>query len=119
AALATDSGEVYPVNIAHGGAVPGFDPETVLELYCHVGRNGFKPEGNVPLFPAAIVAQQTHVAAFQRMVVTAILEKNREGLLAALCVHPFTKSMARATELFEAMWSEERDTLGAYWADVK
>lgn len=116
AALASDSGEVFAVNIPQGGAVPGFAPETVLEVYCSVTSSGFAPAEPVPRFPRAILVQQNHVAAFQQMVVTGILEKSREKLLQALCIHPFTKSIATARELFDTMWQEERELLGPYWA---
>ena len=114
-ALATGSGEVFPVNVPHGGAVPGFPPETVLELYCAVTRDGFTPEGSVPRFPDALLAQQNHLAAVERLTVSGILEKDRGKLLQAVCIHPFTKSVAVAEELFETMWREERETLGTYW----
>jgi 6-phospho-beta-glucosidase len=114
AALATDSGELFPVNVPHGGAVPGFTPETVLEVYSVVTRRGFAPQP-VPRFPAGIEAQQNHLAAVQQIVVRGILEKDRRLILQGLCLHPFTRSMAVARELFETMWRAERDVLGPYW----
>jgi hypothetical protein len=39
-------------------------------------------------------------------------------LFEALCVHPFTRSLATAGALFDAMWKEEEEqgVLGPYWA---
>ena len=62
-----------------------------------------------------VLAQQRHVVAAQQLAVRGILEKDRRLLLQAVCLHPFTKSAARARELFETMWHEERDLLGPYW----
>ncbi len=113
-AIAADTGEPFPVNIPHGGAVEGFAVDTVLELYAKVGRSGPKPLA-VPRFPEAILAQQNHVAAFEKLAVTGILEKDRAKILQALCIHPFTRSIAAARTLFEAMWREERKFHGPYW----
>jgi alpha-galactosidase/6-phospho-beta-glucosidase family protein len=113
-ALATDSGEEFPVNLPHGGAMPGFTPETVLEVYSRVTRKGFEPVA-VPAFPKAIVAQQNHLAMVQQILVQGILEKDRKLLLQAFSIHPFTKSYARARACFETMWEEEQAFLGNYW----
>jgi len=51
----------------------------------------------------------------QQLAVRGILEKDRRLLLQTVCLHPFTKSVAQAGELFETMWHEERDLLGPYW----
>ena len=116
AALATDSGEVFSVNVPHAGAVPGFSPDTVLELWSKVTSGGFEPLP-VPQFPPGILAQQSLLVAVQKMVVTGILQKSRQKLLEALCAHPFTRSLATARALFDAMWKEEQEqgALGPYW----
>ena len=117
AAIATDSGEEFSVNVPHGGAVPGFDPRTILELYCRIGRKGFEPQ-SVPAFPQYCQAQQRNLLEVLDLVVGGILDKDRQRLLQAFCLHPFTQSLARARTLFEAMWTEERDVLGSYWDGV-
>lgn len=118
-ALATGSGEEFPVNRPHGGAMPGFPPETVLEVYHHVTRQGFTPVEGIPAFPKVIVAQQLHLAMVQQILVQGILEKDRRLLLQAFAIHPFTTSFARARACFEGMWRQERALLGDYWKDVK
>jgi 6-phospho-beta-glucosidase len=119
-ALATDSGAVFPVNAPHGGAVPGFSPDTVLEVYSKVSANGFTPDDSVPIpeFPKPILAQQTHLATVQKLLVQGILEKDKKMLLQAFAIHPFTKSLARAKACFETMWREEHEFLGEYWNGV-
>ena len=114
-ALATDSGEEFPVNVPHDGAVPGYPPETVLEVYSRVTRQGFAPDRAVPAFPKAIMAQQLHLVMVQQLLVQGILEKDRQLLLQAFAIHPFTKSIARARALFQTMWQEEQEFLGDYW----
>jgi 6-phospho-beta-glucosidase len=116
AALAQDTGELFPANVPNNGAAPGFSDDTVLENYCIVGRGGFQPQP-VPRFPDYVLAQQSALVAFQQLTVRGILEKDRHLLLQALALHPFTKSIAKARELFEAMWEEEKAVLGPYWAD--
>lgn len=117
AALTADTGELYPVNLPHGQALPGFAPHDVLEVYCRVTKRGFEPV-RVPAFPRMIHAQQTHLLAVQQLAVQGILEKDRRLLLQALCLHPFTRSVTTARKLFDAMWHEERDILGSYWSGV-
>jgi 6-phospho-beta-glucosidase len=114
AALDQDSGELFPVNVPQTGAVPGFSPQSVLEVYSVVNRSGFHPQP-VPRFPDYVLAQQNNLLAFQQLVVQGILEKDRHLLLQALALHPFTKSISKARELFEAMWEEEKEVLGPYW----
>jgi 6-phospho-beta-glucosidase len=116
-ALATDSGAVWPVNVPHGGAVQGISPETILEVYSVVSRDGFAPIA-VPPLPKFAVAQQAHLAAVQQLAVDGILQKDRGLVFQALCLHPFTKSIERAKVLFDAMWKEEKEkgALGPYWA---
>ena len=41
--------------------------------------------------------------------------EDRHAVFQALCIHPFTRSIATAKALYEAMWREERDLLGPYW----
>jgi 6-phospho-beta-glucosidase len=114
-ALATDSGEEFPVNRPHGDAMKGFPPETVLEVYSRVTKQGFEPVRDIPAFPKVIIAQQLHLAMVQQILVQGILEKDRRLLMQAFAIHPFTKSFARARACFETMWQEEQVFLGDYW----
>jgi len=116
-ALATDSGAVFPVNVPHGGAVPGISPDTVLEVYSIVSRHGFEPI-TTPRFPDNLIAQQAHLAAVEKLTVQGIMEKRKGLIFQALVLHPFTNSIPRARALFDAMWEEERDVLGGYWDGV-
>jgi alpha-galactosidase/6-phospho-beta-glucosidase family protein len=116
-ALATDSGEIFPVNVPQAGAVPGFSPDTVLELYSKVTSKGFEPQP-VPAFPRGVFIQQSQLVGFEEMTVTGILTKDQRMLLQALCIHPFTSSLAKARALFDTMWKEEQEqgVMGPYWA---
>jgi 6-phospho-beta-glucosidase len=54
-----DLGEIHVVNVPHGGAVPGWSADWVLEMPCRVSRAGIEPLPAEPL-PAAcsgLVAQ--------------------------------------------------------------
>ncbi len=116
-AIAQDSGAIYPVNVPHGGAVPGFSPDTVLEVYSVVSAHGFAPI-TVPRFPDAVLAQQLQLTEVQKLTVKGILEKDKGTLLQALVLHPFTNSIPRARDLFDTMWEEEAEVLGDYWDGV-
>jgi len=114
-AIAADTGEEYSVNVPHGGAVPGFAPERVIEFFAKVGKNGCTPVKGIPTFPPMIMAHQQLLFAYKKLVVDGILEKDKNKFLQALFIHPFTKSCVKAKELFAAMWEEEKETLGTYW----
>ena len=112
--LAADTGEEYSVNIPHQGAVPGFAPEAVIELFAKVSSRGLKPV-TVPAFPPMIMVHQQLLMGYLELVVQGILEKDRQKIYQALLIHPFTQSATRARELFDTMWEEERDVHGPYW----
>jgi 6-phospho-beta-glucosidase len=113
-ALAADTGEEYPVNMPQGTAVPGFAPETVIEVCARINKTGCTPVP-VPPFPPVLQAHQQLLFAYKNLVMEGILEKNREKFLAALLIHPFTSSFEKARQLCRAMWEEEHDVLGTYW----
>jgi 6-phospho-beta-glucosidase len=113
-ALAADTGEEYSVNIPHGGAVAGFAPDRVFELFAKISKKGCEPV-KIPAFPPMIMAHQQLLFAYKKLIVDGIIEKDKNKFLQGLFIHPFTTSCTKARELFDAMWEEEKPILGAYW----
>ncbi len=115
--IVTDAGALWAVNVPNVGAVPGVEADTIVELYARVDRHGCTPLVTPPL-PESIVARMNHLAAHQKLVVSGILARDHNTLLEALSIHPWTTSLDRARECYEAMLEEERSLLGEYWDDV-
>ncbi len=116
--IVADSGELFPVNVPNRGAIPGMDSDTIVELYARVDRHGFTPLVT-PSLPPSILARLNHFAAYQKLVVSGILDKDYHTLLQALSIHPATTSIDRASEIFKAMLEREKEVMGEYWRDVR
>ena len=82
-----DLDEVHVVNIRHNGAVPGWDPEWVLEMPCRVNAQGIKPIPAAPLPPvcSGLIAQ---VKAYEVLTAEAALTGDRKTAYQALLAHP-------------------------------
>jgi len=117
-AIASDSGDEFPVNMPHGEAVGGLAPATVVDLWGKVRARGIELL-RPPPFPPMIREHQQLLFAYMELVLRGILEKNKDRFFDALLIHPFTQSAAKARELLDAMWEEERHLHGPYWTDVR
>ena len=115
AALAGDTGELYPANVLNGERMPWLPADAIAENYCTVTKQGFTPV-EVPTFPKIIQAQQAYLAAYHQTAVQGILEKDRRVLQHAICLHPNTTSINKALEIFDVMWEEGHEFLGEYWS---
>ncbi len=82
-----DLGEVHVVNVPHGGAVPGWPADWVLELPCRIGHKGITPLPTPPL-PLACFGLLAHVKAFELLTVEAAVHGNRTAAFQALLAHP-------------------------------
>jgi 6-phospho-beta-glucosidase len=82
-----DLGETHVVNIRHGGAVPGWPEDWVLEMPCRVGRAGIQPLPAEPLPPVCfgLVAQ---VKSYELLTVEAAVHGDRDAAYQALLAHP-------------------------------
>jgi 6-phospho-beta-glucosidase len=80
-------GEVHIVNVPHGGAVPGWPADWVLELPCKIGRRGILPLAAEPL-PQACFGLLAHVKAFELLTVEAAVTGDRDAAFQALLAHP-------------------------------
>jgi 6-phospho-beta-glucosidase len=80
-------GETHVVNIRHGGAVPGWPEDWVLELPCRVDRAGVQPLPAEPLPPVCfgLLAQ---VKAYELLTVEAAVHGDRDAAYQALLAHP-------------------------------
>jgi 6-phospho-beta-glucosidase len=82
-----DLGEVHVVNVRHGGAVPGWPADWVLEMPARVDRQGIHPIPAKPL-PTACFGLLAHVKAYELLTVEAAVHGDREAAYQALLTHP-------------------------------
>ena len=69
-AIATDSKEKMLLIVQNDGAVENFEAESMVEVPCIVGRDGYEivPQGKIPLFQKGMMEQQV---AVEKLVVDA------------------------------------------------
>ena len=82
-----DLGEVHVVNVRHGGGVPDWPEDWVLEMPCRVDKEGVHPLPAEPL-PAACFGLLAHVKMYELLTVEAAVRGDRDAAYQALLVHP-------------------------------
>lgn len=106
-----DAPAKLPVNLPNlGGALPGFDDDTVVEMWCDVDGTGAHPVPQEPL-PHAVRGITQTLAEYQRLAATAAWSGNRADAVRALVAHPFVPTLAVAEELYDDMAYANRDYL--------
>ena len=121
-----DLGQVQVVNVRHGGAVPGWPPDWVLELPCRVGKadqqhpsgeqhpSGITPLPAEPLPPVCfgLVAQ---VKAYELLTVEAAVHGDRNAAYQALIANPLGPSVDKAQAVLDDMLQTNRALLPQFW----
>jgi 6-phospho-beta-glucosidase len=110
-----DLGEIHVVNVPHGGAVPGWPEDWVLEMPCRVSRAGIEPLPAEPLPPACagLVAQ---VKAYELHTVEAAVHGDRRAAYLALLAHPLGPSSDRIPAVLDDLLETNRPFLPRFWA---
>ncbi|WP_424211029.1 6-phospho-beta-glucosidase [Streptomyces sp. BI20] len=99
-AIAGDARATLILNVRGAGALPGLDPEAVVELPCLVDANGARPMAAAPLADHA-AALVTAVKAVERRVLAAAGSGSRGDAVAAFALHPLVDSVAVARRLVD------------------
>ncbi len=102
-ALETDVGGVHIVNTTNRGALPDLPDGAVVELPCHVSRQGVRPLRCAPL-PPEIRGLVASVKAYEELTIRAAVEGDERAALLALTVHPLVPSF----EIAKRLWEEIR-----------
>lgn len=105
-----DLHEVHVVNVPHGGAVPGWPADWVLEMPVEVSRAGFKPLPTAPL-PPVCFGLLAAVKAFELLTVEAAVHGDRVAAYQALLVHPLGPSADRVQAVLDDMLATNRPYL--------
>jgi 6-phospho-beta-glucosidase len=111
AAYYNDAPARLPVNLPHtGGALPGFDEDTVVEVWCDVDASGARPVPQQPL-PHSVRGITQTLAEFQRLAAEAAWDGTRADAVRALTAHPFVRNLHVAEELYDDLAYANRDYL--------
>jgi 6-phospho-beta-glucosidase len=110
-AFYNDAPARLPVNLPNvGGALPGFDEDTVVEMWCDVDGTGAHPIPQKPL-PHSVRGLTQTLAEYQRLAATAAWNGTRADAVRALTAHPFVPTLAVAEELYDDLAYANRDYL--------
>ncbi len=99
-------------NVPNTGLVTNLPPDGIVEVACLVDRHGIQPTyyGALPTQLAALDAQ--HMAVHD-LVVTAVLDQDREAAVHALMLDPLTAAVCAPAEIRQ-MFDEMAEVQAAY-----
>jgi 6-phospho-beta-glucosidase len=103
-------GEVYVVNVRHGGAVPGWPEDWVLEMPCRVDGTGIHPLPAEPL-PPACFGLLAAVKMYELLTVEAAVHGDRDAAYQALLVHPLGPVADQVQAVLDDVLETHRDHL--------
>jgi 6-phospho-beta-glucosidase len=110
-----DMGETHIVNARHGGAVPGWPEDWVLELPCRVDHSGIHPLPAEPL-PLACFGLLAQVKAYELLTVEAAVNGDRRAAYQALLAHPLGPPADRVQDVLDDLLDTHRAYLPQFWA---
>lgn len=111
AAYYNDETQRLPVNLPNvDQALPGFDNDTVVEVWCDVDGKGAHPVPQPPL-PHAVRGLTQTLAEYQRLAAEAAWDGTRADAVRALVAHPFVRNLHVAEELYDELAYANRDYL--------
>ncbi|MBN1145926.1 MAG: 6-phospho-beta-glucosidase [Anaerolineales bacterium] len=114
AAHHNDLGERHVLNTRHGGAVPGWPEDWVLELPCCVDRDGVHPLPARPL-PPACFGLLAAVKSYELLAVQAAVQGDRQAAYQALLVHPLGPPADRIQAVLDDLLQTHRAYLLQFW----
>lgn len=94
-----DTGARLPVNLPNNGALPGFDDDTVVEVWSTVDKNGVHPLPQKRLPPVAL-ALTRHLAEYQKLAAYAAWRGTRADGVRAMVANPLVPSLPVAEALY-------------------
>jgi len=107
--------EIHIANVVHRGAVPGWNPDWVLEMPCRVDRLGFRALRAEPLPPAqsGLIA---HVKAYELLTVEAAIHGDRAAAFEAMLAHPLGPDLARVQVVLDDLLETHKAHLPLFWS---
>jgi len=109
-----DLGETHVVNVPHGGAVPDWPADWVLEIPCRVDADGIHPLPAEPL-PLVCFGLLAHVKAYELLTVEAAIHGDRKAAHQALLAHPLGPMADKVQSVLDDMLETHREYLPQFW----
>ena len=103
--LATGDGAVHEVDIRNDGTLEGLAADDVVEVPARVTRDGCEPLTQPPLAPELLGLVQ-HVAAYERLTVSAALSRDPVDARKALLAHPLIGQLELVDGLLDRLAAE-------------
>lgn len=105
-----DLNEVHVVNIAQGGAVPGYPDDWVMEIPCTVGQSGVTPIPTEPL-PLACFGLLAQVKSYEILTVEAAVHGDKNAAYQALLTHPLGPTADKVGAVLDDLLATNQDYL--------
>jgi 6-phospho-beta-glucosidase len=106
-----DKGEIHPVNMPnHGGALPGFPDDLVVEVLGRCHRGGIDVLPAAPL-PRAVRGLVEMLAEYQALAAEAAWSGTRDDGVRALCANPLVLHVELAERVYDALAAAHRPYL--------
>ncbi|TML92795.1 MAG: 6-phospho-beta-glucosidase [Actinobacteria bacterium] len=102
ASLSTGDGDAQVVDVRNEGTIAGLADDDVVELPAHIEAQGPAPLPQAPLAPELLGLVQ-HVAAYERLAVSAAVTGDRVQVHKALLAHPLIGQLPQADELVDLL----------------
>jgi 6-phospho-beta-glucosidase len=103
--LTSGDGAVHEVDVRNGATLAGLADDDVVEVPARVGPNGPEPLPQPPLAPELLGLVQ-HVAAYERLTVTAALSRDPADARKALLAHPLIGQVELVDGLLDRLVAE-------------
>ena len=102
ASLSTGEGDAQVVDVRNEGTIAGLADDDVVELPARIEAQGPAPLPQAPLAPELLGLVQ-HVAAYERLAVSAAVTGDRVQVHKALLAHPLIGQLPQADELVDLL----------------
>jgi 6-phospho-beta-glucosidase len=106
-----DKGEIHPVNVPnHGGPLPGFPDDLVVEVLGRCHRGGIDTLPALPL-PRAVRGLVEMLGEYQALAAEAAWSGSRDDGVRALCANPLVLHVELAERVYDALAAAHRPYL--------
>lgn len=114
AAIAYNTKERMLLIVENNGAIENFAPDTMVEIPCLLGSNGYEPlaQGNIPTFQKGLMEQQV---AVEKLVVDAYIEKSYHKLWQAIFLSKTVPDARVAKQILDDLIEANKD----FWPELK
>ncbi len=98
------------VNVKNLSAIPGMEPDDVVEVPCHLLSGFIRPVACGPV-PQECLELMKKVKIYEKTLVKAVVERSSEGIVEALSLNPLVGDKEIARKLYEEFSREQ----SPYW----